>query len=177
MAFAGNQRECPELPGQQRLGDHFYKIRDAPHGKSLLAEALPDMKTLLHPQKNQWEFLILTESWILPKAPQKSLEVISLKRKEGKRQSLSHGLCGSCCVKSARISSPQSLQELRFPHSHEAQGDEMEALGLPSQVQLSSSQGDFCDNKAWTRCGGGEESEQGLPAHFIANPSLGRDWL
>lgn len=78
--------------------------RDAPHGKSLLAEVLPDMKTLLHPQKNQWEFLvILTESWISPKAPQKSLEGLSLKREDGKRQSLSHGLCGLCCVKSARI--------------------------------------------------------------------------
>lgn len=33
--------------------------------------------------------------------------------------------------------------ELRFPDSHKAQGDEMEALGLPSRDELHSSEGFF----------------------------------
>lgn len=54
--------------------------RDAPHGKSFLAEALTDMKTLLHPKKISGNFLFfpLRAGYYLtwPKAPQKSSEVL-----------------------------------------------------------------------------------------------------
>lgn len=155
--------------------------RDAPHGKSFLAEALTDMKTLLHPKKISGNFLFfpLRAGYYLtrPKAPQKSSEVFSLKRREGKRQSSS---CGLCWVRSARISSLQSLHwssDSQIPTRLRVM--RWKRLGSPAEMNCTALRGFFGDSKAWTRCGDGEESEQGLPAHFTANqsPGRGRDWL
>lgn len=64
--------------------------------------------------------------------------------------------------------------ELRFPHSHEAQGGEMEGLDSPASTDCTALRGIFGDIKAWTGCDDGGESEQGLPEGFIANHRPGR---